>query len=122
MRVHRIVRIGIGVVLRQRRNHRAVGVRPWPWRLARSLHAAQMRAVRVIAQPEARVDEISGGAGIRHHGARQTQLAVAGHREEIELSLGTADQHVGAGDVAAAREVEADERNLAGARGDAAGR
>ena len=50
----------------------------------------------------------------------QPQLAVAGDRQEIELPLGTAHQHVGAGDVAAAREVEADERDLAGARGDAA--
>jgi hypothetical protein len=88
--------------------------------LAPRLHAAQVRAVRVKRRPKL-VDEAAGGARVGHHGAGQPKLVVARHAQEIELAAWAADQDVRAGDVAAARKIEADEGNLAGARADAAG-
>ena len=119
--VHGIVRVHVGVVLRQRRYHRPHGIGHGGCSFYTSLDATEVRAVCVITQTEGVVDEVSGRARIRHHGARQTQLVVACHREEVELTLGAADQHIGTRDVAAACQVEADERYLAGPRGDAAG-
>jgi hypothetical protein len=63
-------------------------------------------------QAELFIDEVRRGA-VRQHRARQTELRVTLRRQEVELTALLADEHVRAGDVRAAREVEADERDLA---------
>ncbi len=83
------------------------------------LDAAQMRAVGMIPQAQVLVDE-AFRARIGDHGARQAQLAVARDAQEIELPAGSADQDVRARDIAAPREIETDEGDHAGSRGDIA--
>jgi hypothetical protein len=83
----------------------------------------------VEREPETRVGVIAvarSGRAWRRLGyarnlvARQTQLAIARRRQHVELTELLADQHVRAREVRAAREVEADERNLRAAAVDAA--
>ncbi len=62
-------------------------------------------------EPERRVD----ANGLRDDRGRQAELRVARGIEEVELAAGFADHHVGARDVRAARLVDREERNLAGA-------
>ncbi len=109
--VHRVVRVVAGVVLGTRRDDRAVHARA---RGRRGLleHAAQERAVGVERQAELGVDEVRDGV-VRQHVAGQALLRVALRGKEVELTALLAHQHVRAGDVCAARQVEADERNLA---------
>src|SRR5690606_14401394 len=51
----------------------------------------------------------------RQHIGGQSLLAVTASIEEVQLATAPAHQHVGAGNVSAAREVEAYKGNLAGA-------
>ena len=112
------MRIVAGVVLRSSRNHRAVDQRANGGVGHARHHAAQIGAVRMERQSEFGVDVIEPGRRVddrRNHVAGQTLLRVSIGRQEVELTALLADQHVRAGRVAAAREVEADERDLAGA-------
>ncbi len=95
------------------------------------VHAAQERAVAVEREPEARVAVKAVARARRARGhfrdardlvARQAELAVAGRRQQVELAErpASADEHVRAREVRAAREVEADERNLRAGSIDAA--
>ena len=96
---------------------------PMPRRLEARVHAAQERAVAVEREPEARVacgrrcsSPVALAAASATPGTwspGQTELAVAGRAQQVELTAFLADEHVRAGDVRAACEVEADERNLA---------
>jgi hypothetical protein len=79
----------------------------------------------VERETEVAVDEIVGRArGIgrrRHHVARQAKLRIARGGQRVELPALLPDQHVRAHHVGAARQVDADERDLAGTLdGDAA--
>ena len=53
------------------------------------------------------------GKQVGRHVARQAELGVAGRAEEILLATLLADQHIGAGNVRPAREIESDERHHA---------
>ena len=67
-------------------------------------HAAQERAVGVEAQAELGVRPGRRCSGVMFEGRPELRVALAG--QQVELTAGTADQHVRAGDVRAAREVE----------------
>ena len=64
-------------------------------------------------QTQVRIDHAGIRAGC--HAAGQAQFGVAGTAEKIQLAALAAHQHIGAGDIGAAGQVETDERNLAGA-------
>ncbi len=112
--VHRIHLVVAGVVLAHLGEDRAVDVGRRRCGDA-LLDAAQVRAVAVKRDTERLVDEVArADRVVGQHVARQPQAAVARGGQEIQLSAGSADQHVRAGDVAAASQVEADEGDHAG--------
>ena len=121
--VHRVVRVVAGVVLGTRRDAEAIDVGA-RGSLRRGQHAAQDRAVGMPGGSELGVDEVVSRAGrvggSRRHVARQSERGVTLRREEVERIAVHADQHLGTLQVRAAGEVEANERNLARARGDVA--
>jgi hypothetical protein len=86
--------------------------------------SAQDGAVGVPQRSELVVDEVVGAAGrvrrIRRHIAGQAQRGVALGRQEIVLASIAAEQDLGIVEVGSTGEVEADERHLAGTRGDVA--
>ena len=84
-----------------------VPARSWPsWRLGEN--TAQDGAVGVPQEPERVADE---GARSRHHVARHAELAEAGGRQEVGLSALHAHQRLGADEIRAAGQIEADERH-----------
>jgi hypothetical protein len=82
--------------------------------------AAPERGIEVEAESEIEIRIVLLRDGIdeaRDHVTRQALPLVPVGAKEILLTAFLADQHVGAGDVRAAGEIEANERDLAGARG-----
>src|SRR6185503_3818950 len=96
--VERVVRIVAGVVLGAGRDHGAVDARGDTGRLEALVHTAQERAVAVEREPEARVRMVAVARAGRARGSfedardlvsRQTELAVAGCRQRVELAKRT---------------------------------
>ena len=122
--VQRVVRVVAGIVIRTRRYDRTVQIGFNAGRHARE-HAASECAVQVERQAEVGVGVGQSGDRVgkaRDHVARQAALLVTLGADKVHLAAFAADQHVRVRHVGAAREIEGDERNLAGTvRRDVAG-
>ena len=119
------MRVIAGVIIGTRRNHAAIDIADRSASVFQNTH--QHRAIGMKLQAQRIIDKIIVGArteqgeigGIepRHHVAGYAHLAVTrrGHRAII-LPARTANQHVGAGNIGAAGQIETNERHLAAIR------